>query len=767
MSSIKTTQIDGDISVGRNVALGGKATVAGSVTIGHNLKVSGWLEAPNIKDVNKGIFATLTDLQTAYPEPRDGWLAGVGTSSPFTAYIGDDGEWSATGGTIAITIDLSDYVSKEDYDDLEDDVEDLADKVPITLWPEKTPDETVSGHYIDGSWPNPMSYSNTGVITEGNYDTFFFEVEAGEVWHVKNTRSVTSSSSTAVWAVYNANTVEACDHSTLVDVSSSRLSTSYDSDVTIASGGTILAVAKWRGDATNAADIVKLTKKTVTDPATLCPTHDSRIEALESGGSVSVGILQTASSTKSNYCIHFQSPDDGHIGDLEASSYYDVLAFDVSDGGTWRIRHEHAASLNQSVLTWAIYSNTSVDSCSVSNLLLKGGKIRSSNTVDDTVVIPSVGKLLLMTRYKGGTGYAEDEIAVSKIVQKTSGEAYGILDVRIKSLENEEHTSMRVNRNGDSVVVCWNDGNGTELVYDFGRCFNTGSSSTGGAINNTLGLQKVGYRRVGRVLPVASNAGITSLCTQASSDMIGPVQIDGLFVGGAHNYKVDDSHYYKTSESVGDSWYSVKADGSALADGSDKYCRVVELVAKNTVKCLQSGSLVDCMTETITMTVEENRVKVHVSHAYYTFSNDGFTDGHKITLYYGMQSMFGARATTQILTPDGKFPRLTAESGASDFTIGSYPNFNRFIQRNNDGWCQSAWVNPAVGIGDHSKLTGADDVIFKDGGSNKFYHVLFPSRTSAAGAAITSGMTYEWEGVYSWAEDKGPSIAADLTNQRI
>ena len=44
MSSIKTTQIDGDVSVGRNVAIGGKADIAGSAHIGHNLKVDGWLE---------------------------------------------------------------------------------------------------------------------------------------------------------------------------------------------------------------------------------------------------------------------------------------------------------------------------------------------------------------------------------------------------------------------------------------------------------------------------------------------------------------------------------------------------------------------------------------------------------------------------------------------------------------------------------------------------------------------------------------------------
>ena len=59
MSSIKTTQIDGDVSVGRNVMIGGKADIAGSVSVGHNLKVDGWLEAPNIKGANKGIFLTV------------------------------------------------------------------------------------------------------------------------------------------------------------------------------------------------------------------------------------------------------------------------------------------------------------------------------------------------------------------------------------------------------------------------------------------------------------------------------------------------------------------------------------------------------------------------------------------------------------------------------------------------------------------------------------------------------------------------------------
>lgn len=121
MSSIKTTQIDGDVSVGRNVSLGGKAKIAGSVSIGHNLKVDGWLEAPNIKGANKGIFLTVQELREAYPNPHDGWMAGVGASTPFTAYVGKGGDWVATSGTIEVNIDLPEIEAA--IEGIEEDVE--------------------------------------------------------------------------------------------------------------------------------------------------------------------------------------------------------------------------------------------------------------------------------------------------------------------------------------------------------------------------------------------------------------------------------------------------------------------------------------------------------------------------------------------------------------------------------------------------------------------------------------------------------------------
>lgn len=94
------THRDGDVTVGRNVAVGGDTHIAGNMSIGHNVTIKGWLDAPNIVGVNKGVFAALSTLQNKYPNPKDGWYAGVGESAPFDVYIANDGEWVASGGTM-------------------------------------------------------------------------------------------------------------------------------------------------------------------------------------------------------------------------------------------------------------------------------------------------------------------------------------------------------------------------------------------------------------------------------------------------------------------------------------------------------------------------------------------------------------------------------------------------------------------------------------------------------------------------------------------
>lgn len=104
MSSIKTTQIDGDISVGRNVTMGGKAEIAGSVQINHNIKIKGWLDAPNVATPMKGLFSSEERLKAAYDDLREGWYALVHTGNGQAAcWVVQDGKWKNTGDTVAIT----------------------------------------------------------------------------------------------------------------------------------------------------------------------------------------------------------------------------------------------------------------------------------------------------------------------------------------------------------------------------------------------------------------------------------------------------------------------------------------------------------------------------------------------------------------------------------------------------------------------------------------------------------------------------------------
>lgn len=96
--AVKTTQIDGDVSVGRNVSVGGDTTVQGKGHFKGNVRIDGWLDARNIKGENKGLFLTLDALKSAYPFPQKGWYALVGDSLPADIYVVKDDTWVPSGG---------------------------------------------------------------------------------------------------------------------------------------------------------------------------------------------------------------------------------------------------------------------------------------------------------------------------------------------------------------------------------------------------------------------------------------------------------------------------------------------------------------------------------------------------------------------------------------------------------------------------------------------------------------------------------------------
>lgn len=123
MSSVKNTQIDGDVSVGRNVTAGGNASIEGSGHIKGGLVVEGWLDAPNMKKDALGLFATEEILYEHYPDPRPGQFAYVGKTLPANLYVEEKGKWKDT-GTQGGSPELVDYNYAELETKLEKEISD-------------------------------------------------------------------------------------------------------------------------------------------------------------------------------------------------------------------------------------------------------------------------------------------------------------------------------------------------------------------------------------------------------------------------------------------------------------------------------------------------------------------------------------------------------------------------------------------------------------------------------------------------------------------
>lgn len=124
MSTRKTTHVDGDVQVENNVVVGGDGRISGGMTVGHNLKVEGWLEARNIRGVNKGVFPTYEALVAKYSEPQDGWYAGVAVTTDgetvFEFYLAQKGRWVDMESTIDSAIEVG--TLQRDVEEMKKDV---------------------------------------------------------------------------------------------------------------------------------------------------------------------------------------------------------------------------------------------------------------------------------------------------------------------------------------------------------------------------------------------------------------------------------------------------------------------------------------------------------------------------------------------------------------------------------------------------------------------------------------------------------------------
>ena len=96
-NNIENHSVGGSVAVGRDVTVGGRSIVRGNATFDRDVYISGWLNARNIRGAGKGLYETVDNLKSAYPNPENGWFALVGDTLPADIYRAWGGEWVATG----------------------------------------------------------------------------------------------------------------------------------------------------------------------------------------------------------------------------------------------------------------------------------------------------------------------------------------------------------------------------------------------------------------------------------------------------------------------------------------------------------------------------------------------------------------------------------------------------------------------------------------------------------------------------------------------
>lgn len=96
-NNIENHSVGGSVAVGRDVTVGGRSTIRGNATFNRDVYISGWLNARNIRGAGKGLYETVEKLNSAYPNPENGWFALVGDTLPADLYRAWGGEWKSTG----------------------------------------------------------------------------------------------------------------------------------------------------------------------------------------------------------------------------------------------------------------------------------------------------------------------------------------------------------------------------------------------------------------------------------------------------------------------------------------------------------------------------------------------------------------------------------------------------------------------------------------------------------------------------------------------
>lgn len=182
-------------------------TFDGDVNFQNNVTIAGTLRAKHVKQLGVGLFATLTALQAAYPDPEVGMWAVVGNTMPGPIYrCSTAGTWTATGEDGGVD-DLPEIVNNlttggstkilsaeqgKVLKGLVDGIDTLLDSVTEDVESSAIDADMAqnSNIYISGPYTDTFCYLRTG----GNGTTWGagWEVSAGERYRVKFEKIVIS-----------------------------------------------------------------------------------------------------------------------------------------------------------------------------------------------------------------------------------------------------------------------------------------------------------------------------------------------------------------------------------------------------------------------------------------------------------------------------------------------------------------------------------------------------------------------------------------------
>lgn len=650
-------------------------------------------------------------------------------------------------------------------------------------------------HSLDGY---AIINSTTGKYSayESDYFTLLgYNVEEGEILEIKLERNSGQAGYARVYAFYALTSLDSdgtplISAKTRIDAGESDKTwngTACDDVVTVPANATMLVVTRLNSQ----SDKLEIKNLTPQGATSLFP----RVDALEQathivGDATPTQLLEhwfiTSQTNASNEPPYVKK--DLIKWQTGSSHYFDAKVYAVNAGEQWFVSNIQNGATSS--LLWAVYSGDTfqvpTDSLvySIHDRWLAG---RESNTpanqlIEENITIPEGGKWLVVTkRIAGTTQTVQKAMDIAEYVESLDARVTTVegLGTRVTALEAEQAAngdigklSVKREQNVDFVGVAFNRGDGYELCYRLGRCFTAG--------NNTMGFGGAGCRKVDRrnsdatgVYQWESASGalkVSTLELGSSTDIIGPISYVGYsgFIGGAHvlNYASSVSPKPTTPTTQTETW-EVLADGIAVDAGMSVMCNEVKLtvvnkirrpsdnvivavivqgVTKNLVGTAQTyNDLIPFCTETQEITIQrDGTVKVHTT---IEFENDSI--GKTIQSYYGMQSTFRG---DEIITIGGKYDKFTGYATVRKFQKTEYPRFDRFVETKlvgDEKWCQSAWLRPDIGAGDHRYLADNDDIfrIEKAGLKGKYYHCIVNEN---ANMQITSGLAFEWEGIYQW-----------------